>query len=94
MRMGIGIGWPNASANAQVIPVNAWFRINIDCKGTTYPSNTWTQKLMNTTLQTGQYVYYPLQETRVLLGERSLLAPPTEYEITVDGSEGFNSCGI
>ena len=93
MRMGIGIGWPNATSGATpIIPRTGWFNITIDCNGDAYSSGTWTQELTNTTLQSGQYAFAPSRDTRVLLGIFSETLPEILATITIDGSQGFNSC--
>ena len=93
MRMGIGIGWPNATAGATpIIPRTGWFNIAIDCNGGGYSATTWTQELTDTTLQSGQYAYYPAGNVRVLLGTFSETLPEISFTITIDGSQGFNSC--
>lgn len=93
MRMGIGIGWPNASAGVTpIIPKTGWFNIEQDCNETAY-NNAWTQLLIDTVLQSGQYAYSTDVGTRVLLGTFSDLDPSAENTITIEG-EGFNSCGV
>jgi hypothetical protein len=90
--MGIGIGWPNASAGATpIIPRTGWFEINTDCSGTEYPAGTWTQLLFETVLQSGQYAYSATADGIVLLGTFSE-APDILYTITIDDSQVFNSC--
>ena len=94
MRMGIGIGWPNASAGSTpIITRTGWFEINTDCNGTPYVEGTWTQQLINTTLQSGQYAFASAAGTRVLLGKFSESFPGGLVEITIV-DEGFNSCEI
>ena len=94
MRMGIGIGWPNASAGVTpIIPRTGWFNITIDCNGTLYLEGTWTQQLINTTLQTGQYAFAPAVGRRVLLGTFSETIPDILVGITIV-DEGFNSCEV
>lgn len=93
--MGIPIGWPNASAKTNPIgPVTGWFSLEITCIGSVFVPGTWTQEIINTTLQTGQYVYYPAGNTRVLLGEFTATPPEALATAIIDSSEGFNSCGI
>ena len=93
--IGIGIGWPSASSqSAPIIPRTGWFNINTDCTDTEYPPNSWTQQIEDTTLQTGQYVYYPDGGIRVLLGVFTDVPPVSMFNVIVDSSEGFNSCGV
>lgn len=94
MKMGIGIGWPNATAGvAPIITRTGWFNIAIDCNGTEYiPNVVWTQQLTNTTLQSGQYAFAPGIGLRVLLGTFSETYPEILTTITIDDSQGFNSC--
>jgi len=93
MRMGIGIGWPNATSGATpIIPKTGWFNITTDCNGNGYGFGTWTQKLTDTILQSGQYAYFPVGNVRVLLGTFSETPPDILVPITIDGSQGFNSC--
>ena len=94
MRMGIGIGWPNASAGVTpIIPRTGWFNVSRDCNGTVYLEGTWTQQLINTTLQSGQYAFASAVGTRVLLGTFSESPPGGTVEITIV-DEGFNSCEV
>ena len=93
MRMGIGIGWPNASAGVTpIITRTGWFNVISDCFGEEYlPNQFWTQQLINTTLQSGQYAFSTSIGTRVFLGV-FVESPPTGLaEITIV-DEGFNSC--
>jgi hypothetical protein len=93
MKMGIGIGWPNSTSGSNpIITVTGWFNISTDCNGAVYRSNSWTQQITDTTLQTGQYVYYPKGGVRVLLGAFTDTPPLLPRTILVDSSEGFNSC--
>lgn len=92
---GIGIGWPNSTSGSNpIIPVTGWFNISTDCNGTEYLPGSWTQKITDTTLQTGQYVYYPDENVRVLLGGFTDTAPISTFTVVVDSSEGFNSCEV
>ena len=92
---GIGIGWPNSTSGSNpIIPRTGWFNIGIDCNGTAYPFSSWTQQIVDTTLQTGQYVYYPDENVRVLLGVFTDVTPVSMFNVIVDSSEGFNSCGV
>jgi hypothetical protein len=91
--MGIGIGWPNATSGATpIIPKTGWFNITIDCNGDTYAAGTWTQELTDTILQSGQYAFSPSRDARVLLGIFSETLPEISFTVTIDGSQGFNSC--
>jgi hypothetical protein len=91
--MGIGIGWPNASAGAApIIPRTGWFNVIMNCNGETYAElYAWTQQLFDTTLQSGQYAFSPALGTRVLLGTFSETIPDIIVAITIV-DEGFNSC--
>ena len=91
---GIGIGWPNSTSGSNpIIPRTGWFNINTDCNDTEYMPNSWTQEITNTVLQTGQYVYYPDGDVRVLLGVFTDVSPVSTFNVIIDSSEGFNSCG-
>jgi len=93
MRMGIGIGWPNASAQATpIVSRTGWFNIYVDCGGTEYIS-AWSQLLTDTNLQSGQYAYSPNIGTRVLLGTFSETEPLVLFRILIE-NEGFNSCEV
>ena len=93
--MNMSIGWPNATSGATpIIPKTGWFNITADCNGTEYGAGTWTQLLINTILQSGQYAYYPDGNVRVLLGAFSETFPEILATITIDGSQVFNSCSI
>jgi len=93
MKMGIGIGWPNAtSGNAPVILRSGWFNIPIDCNGTTYTS-TATQYVSSVDWQEGQYVYSYNVGIRVLLGAFYELDPGVGDYYDVTGP-AYNSCGI
>lgn len=73
MRMGIGIGWPNASASNQ--PEMVYFQIAEVCSGIVPPSGT-TQLVNSSVYQTGDYVEFdngPSGETgRVRLGGQTV----------------------
>jgi hypothetical protein len=89
MRMGIGIGWPNASASNQSQMV--YFGIAGVCSGVT-PSGS-TQLVDSSVYQTGDYVEFdngPFGETgRVILGEQI-----AEYENPIYNIYGsvYTSC--
>jgi len=95
MRMGIGIGWPNASAGATpIVTRTGYFNVISACGGEYYPvDQVWTQQLINTTLQSGQYAYSTIIGTRVLLGTFSESPPGGAAELTIV-DEGFNSCEV
>jgi hypothetical protein len=69
MRMGIGIGWPNASASNQSQMV--YFAIEAICFGIV-PSNSTTQLVDSSIYQTGDLVDFDNgngNNGRVILGE-------------------------
>ncbi len=95
MKMGIGIGWPNSTSGSNpIVTRTGWFNINIDCNDLEYQADSYTQEIINTTLQTGQYVYYPNQNVRVLLGGFTDQNPFIQFTVVVDSSEGFDGCEI
>jgi hypothetical protein len=78
MKMGIGIGWPNASASNQSQMV--YFEIEGVCGGGV-PLNSTTQLVDNSIYQTGDYV--DSGDVRVLLGS----------ETAIEGYSLFNISG-
>jgi len=69
MRMGIGIGWPNASASNQ--PQGVYFAIEAVCGGIVDPDST-TQLVDSSIYQNGDYVDFDnggAAAGRVVLGE-------------------------
>lgn len=81
MRMGIGIGWPNASASNQSQMV--YFEITGICVGLWFEG--WTSQLVDASLyQPGDYVDYDNgggDAGRVILGDTVENAGETIYNI-------------
>jgi hypothetical protein len=87
MKMGIGIGWPNASASNQVQMV--YYQIQQVC-GQAVPPNSTTQLVDNSIYQTGDYVrYVGSGGNRVLLGEVTETIGTNVFNI---GGEVYASC--
>jgi hypothetical protein len=92
---GIGIGWPNASnQNAPVVLRSGWFSVAISCNGESFPIGTYTQYLIDTSLQEGDYVYSPSKNTRVPLGTFVDYEPTIINEINIQTSPVYTSCGV
>ncbi len=94
MKMGIGIGWPNATSGSTppVILRSGWFNILSDCNGTVY-TVTATQYVSSVDWQEGQYVYSYNVGTRVQLGIFYESDPGVDEYYDVTGP-AYNSCGI
>jgi hypothetical protein len=89
MKMGIGIGWPNASA--QNVTVSGWFYIIMSC-GSFTPVNTFTIYQENTPYREGDFVFCTELDTRVMLGEISMVEP-SGSQFNISGPI-YNSCEI
>ena len=85
MRMGIGIGWPNASAAPT--PAYTYFETASFCSGVE-PSGT-TQAVLEGTYNTGDYVYSPTINSRIVLGNTTSVPGDPIYNIT---GPAYNSC--
>jgi len=93
MKMGIGIGWPNATSGATpVVLRSGWFNIPTDCNETVFAS-TATIYVSNVNWQEGQYVYSNDVSTRVLLGTFYDSDPGVIDYFGVTGP-AYNSCEI
>ena len=93
MKMGIGIGWPNAtSGTAPVVLRSGWFNISTDCNGTVFVS-TATIYVSNVNWQEGQYVYSNDVNNRLLLGTFYDSNPGVVDYFDVTGP-AYNSCGL
>jgi hypothetical protein len=88
--MGIGIGWPNASAQG-VPEVMGYFYIIDRCDGGSLPIGSTTQLVSTSFYSTGNYVRCDNFSTRVLLGTIAPEISPDNYEIS---GEVFNSCPV
>ena len=90
MRMGIGIGWPNASASNQSQMV--YFEIAGICSDGPSPPGKTTQLVNNSIYQTGDYVDFDNSGGgRVWLGEPVVGPGEAIYNIT---GPIYNSCPI
>lgn len=88
MRMGIGIGWPNASA--QITPLGyTYFETASFCSSLETPGTT--QAVLKGTYNVGDYVYSPTINSRIQLGETTSEPGATIYNIT---GTAYNSCEI
>lgn len=87
MKMGIGIGWPNASASNQGQMV--YYQIQEVC-GQSLPLDATTQLVNDSVYQTGDYVrYVGGSGNRVLLGAVSETIGTIVFNI---GGEVYASC--
>ena len=75
--IGVGIGWPNASASNQSQMV--YFEIQAVC-GEGFPPNSTTQLVDNSIYQTGDYV--DSVDVRVLLGSETAIEGKSLYNIS------------
>lgn len=92
MRMGIGIGWPNASAGKNGPNLRSgWFEINSICSGGALPPSAYTDFVMNVNWQTGDYVFSPYLGTRILLGNYTDTLPEFGNFYSVGGGV-YSSC--
>jgi hypothetical protein len=89
MRMGIGIGWPNASASNQSQMV--YFLVSEICGEGPPGVKTSTQLVDNSIYHTGDYVEAPGLGKRVLLGSSQNFQEGNNLEII---GPVYNSCGI
>ena len=78
---GIGIGWPNASAQATP-PAYIYFIINSLCSGAMFKKGT-TQAILEGVYSPGDYVYSTTVTSRVLLGE--IVNEPGDFIYDVSG---------
>ena len=88
--IGIGIGWPNASAgrgNQQ-----GWFNVPETCNSGPIGGG-YTQYFENTTYKEGDYVYDPAENGYVLLGAFQKTEPIIAKPFTIEG-EPIGSCPI
>jgi hypothetical protein len=88
MKMGIGIGWPNATSGSGGPP--GWFLIVSAC-GVGIADPSYTDPLYNTIYQPGDYVFSPDTGTRVLLGAFTEVEPIGEPIYRVEGP-AYNGC--
>lgn len=92
---GIGIGWPNASSQSTPVVIRSGrFALSEDCSGTIFTDGTYTQYLIDTSLQEGDYVYYPERGTRIPLGNFYEEEVIINVEINIQTSPVYNSCEI
>lgn len=91
MKMGIGIGWPNASASSTPVLRSGWFQVIYQC-GSGPVVGIYTNYQTSVNWVHGDYVYYINKDTRVQLG---ILydADPGGEQYTVEGPV-YNSCQI
>ena len=90
MKMGIGIGWPNAtsgSGNKQ-----GWFNVPETCNSGTI-GGSYTQYFESTDYKEGDYVYAIEDSGYVLLGAFQTSDPVSTKIFTIEGPV-TNSCPI
>ena len=78
--MSMGIGWPNASAQATP-PTYVYFTINSFCNGG-IPEAATTQAILEGTYSSGDYVYSTTVGSRALLGAIAPEPGKTIYNVS------------
>ena len=93
--MGIGIGWPNASAQNAPVLRTGWFNVVSACSNPGFPLvGNYTEEQVGVDWVEGDYVYYPEGQYRVLLGPFQEEAPVNPIKILDVVGPAYNSCGI
>lgn len=87
---GMAIGWPMTSSSRGGKP--GWFKIKEDCRNKKY-FNLYSQQLLSTDYKDGDYVYFPANDDRVLLGAFFEVLPDPNEIITISGP-AYTSCPI
>lgn len=93
--MGIGMGWPNASAQNAPVLRTGWFNVISTCN---FPGvilvDNYTNEQIGVDWVEGDYVYYPDGQYRVLLGPFQDTVPVNPQKILNVVGPTYNSCGI
>lgn len=90
MKMGIGIGWPNATSGS--INAQGWFNVTESCVSGIV-GGAYTQYFESTTYKEGDYVFAIEDSGYVLLGVFQKTEPIILKPFTIEG-EPIGSCPV